>query len=180
LILEIKVIAQILEVIEFLLIFIFALTNLAFMQSAQASGFEGFAVKFYDGDNITIVQSGIKTKVRLACIDAPELKQKSGQSSRKVLKSLVAGKRFRLNVLTKDRFGRLIAEVFITDKHSDKYSYNVNKALVEQGHAHFYNPSSKGCEGYASAEQVAQAQHLGIWQDGDRIELPSEFRRENY
>lgn len=178
-ILEIKVIAKILEVIKFLLVLIFALINLAFMQSAQASGFDGFAVKFYDGDNITIVQSGIKTKVRLACIDAPELKQKSGQSSRKVLKSLVADKRFRLNVLAKDRFGRLIAEIFVSDNY-DNYSINVNKILVEQGHAHFYNPSSKGCEGYASAEQVAQAQHLGIWQDGDRIELPSEFRRENY
>lgn len=156
------------QVIHFLLsltLTLITLANLTFMPPG--------VVKFYDGDNLTIIQGGIKTKVRLACIDAPELKQANGQSSRKILKSLITGKRFKLNILSRDRFGRLIAEVFIG-------KINVNKMLVEQGNAHFYNPSGKGCEEYSEAERRAKTGHLGVWKNGEDVESPSEFRRENH
>ena len=41
-----------------------------------------------DGDTITVLEGGTKTKVRLACIDAPETAQRPfGQQSRKKLKA---------------------------------------------------------------------------------------------
>jgi micrococcal nuclease len=137
---------------------------------AQASS---MVVKFYDGDNITVIQEGIKTKVSLACIDAPELKQAFGNSARKALKSMVGNSEFSMRVFAKDRFGRLIAEVFAND-------INVNKALVMQGLAHFRSSYKNGCEGYAEAEQLAQKQRLGMWQDGIDIESPQQFRQATY
>ncbi|NKB18761.1 MAG: hypothetical protein HC770_13365, partial [Pseudanabaena sp. CRU_2_10] len=51
--------------IHILLIIAIALLDLLLMvQPVQASR----VVKFYDGDNMTVIQGGIKTKVSLACI----------------------------------------------------------------------------------------------------------------
>lgn len=130
-------------------------------------------VKFYDGDNMVAIQRGIKTKLSLACIDAPELKQPFGNAARKALKSMVGNSEFSMRILAKDRFGRLVAEVFARDR-------NVNKALVEQGLAHFRSSYKNGCEGYAEAEQLAQQKRLGIWRNGTDIELPDRFRKTNY
>ncbi|AFY72475.1 micrococcal nuclease-like nuclease [Synechococcus sp. PCC 7502] len=130
-------------------------------------------VKFYDGDNITIIHEGIKAQVHLACIDAPELKQVQGQKARKVLKALVENQPFELNILGRDRIGRFVAEI-ISDRG------NINKLLVEQGYAEFYNPSGKGCEGYSEAQKNAQEQRLGIWARGTNIQSPQEFRKEGY
>ncbi|NJM28532.1 MAG: thermonuclease family protein [Pseudanabaena sp. RU_4_16] len=156
--------------IHILLIIAIALLDLLLMvQPVQASR----VVKFYDGDNMTVIQGGIKTKVSLACIDAPELKQAFGQSARKSLKAMVGNSDFSLRVLAKDRFGRLVAEVFAHD-------LNVNKALIEKGLAHFYSSYKNGCEGYAEAERQAQIGRLGMWRNGTDIELPNQFRKTNY
>jgi micrococcal nuclease len=156
--------------IRILLIIIIGLINLIWItQPVQASR----VVKFYDGDNMTVIQGGIKTKVTLACIDAPELKQAFGQSARKSLKAMVGDSDFSLRVFAKDRFGRLVAEVFAHD-------LNVNKALIDQGLAHFHSSYKNGCEGYAEAEHQAQIKHLGMWRNGTDIELPNQFRKTNY
>ena len=66
-----------------------------------------------DGDTITVRQGGTRTKVRLACIDAPETAQRPyGQQSRQKLKALIpVGSTVRLREKTKDRYGRTVAEV---------------------------------------------------------------------
>lgn len=143
--------------------------NLSFVPPVWAFN----TVKFYDGDNITIIHGGIKAQVHLACIDAPELKQAKGQAARKALKALVNDQPFELNILGRDRIGRFMAEI-ISDRG------NINKLLVEQGYAEVYNPSGKGCAGYDVAQRTAQAEHRGIWARGTNIKSPQEFRRAGY
>jgi micrococcal nuclease len=140
------------SLLTFSLILILILINLIMSLPAQAFS----TVKFYDGDNITILHGGIKGKVRLACTNAPELTQSGGHAARKALKALVNEQAFTLNIIGKDRIGRFIAEI-ISDRG------NINKILVERGYVRFYNPSGKGCEGYAEAEQQARQEHLGLW-----------------
>jgi micrococcal nuclease len=154
---------------QIFLIFLVSVLNLLNCDPALAFN----TVKFYDGDNITIMHNGIKAQVRLACIDAPELKQAKGQVARKALKALVNNQPFELNILGRDRIGRFMAEIL-----SDRG--NINKLLVAQGYAEFYNPSGKGCEGYSEFQKDAQAQHLGIWVSGINIKSPQEFRKESY
>jgi endonuclease YncB( thermonuclease family) len=153
------------------ILIIFLVTILSLTNCSPAWAFN--TVKFYDGDNITILHGGIKAQVHLACIDAPELKQAKGQAARKALKALVENQPFELNILGRDRIGRFMAEI-ISDRG------NINKLLVAQGYAEFYNPSGKGCEGYSEAQKNAQAQHLGIWAKGTNIQSPQEFRKESY
>jgi micrococcal nuclease len=153
------------------ILIIFLVTILSFTNCSPVWAFN--TVKFYDGDNITILHGGIKAQVHLACIDAPELKQAKGQDARKALKALVENQPFELNILGRDRIGRFMAEIM-----SDRG--NINKLLVVQGYAEFYNPSGKGCEGYSEAQKNAQEQHLGIWAKGTNIQSPQEFRKESY
>lgn len=151
-----------------------AITALAIAIFFMPPAYAGGVIKFYDGDNLVIVQGGIKTKVRLACVDAPELKQATGQQSRNALKALMKDSEIQLNIISKDRYGRLIAEV-IAD------GINVNQTLVQLGQAHFDNQHRKGCDGYATLEKQAQAQHLGIWKDGIKnVVLPSQFRQREH
>jgi micrococcal nuclease len=138
-------------------------------QSAQAAR---SIVQFYDGDNITIVQSGMKTKIHLACIDAPELQQPLGDRARKTLKALVGELPISLRVFKRDRFGRLIAEVYADGT-------NVNKQLVERGQAYFDREQIKDCQDYDAIEQLAKHKHLGIWKDGATKQLPGNFRRQH-
>ena len=153
----------------FLILSINLISTLIYIPPAWAFN----SVKFYDGDNITIIHGGIKAQVHLACIDAPELKQARGQAARKALKKLVNDQSFELNILGRDRIGRFVAEIM-----SDRG--NINRILVEQGYAQFYNPSGKGCDGYIKAERKAQDLHLGIWDKGTNIQSPQEFRRASY
>ncbi len=158
---------------QILVIFLVSILSLLINLVNCAPAWAFNTVKFYDGDNITIIHNGIKAQVHLACIDAPELKQAKGQTARKVLKALVNNQPFELNILGRDRIGRFMAEI-ISDRG------NINKLLVAQGYAEFYSPSGKGCEGYSEAEKNAQNQHLGIWAKGTNIQSAQEFRKESY
>lgn len=129
------------------------LTNL-FLLPARAIA--SYRVNFYDGDNFIVIQGGIKTKVGLACLQAPELSQAGGQAARKALKSLVDRQQFSLRVITKDPYGRLLAEVYAGGQ-------NVNQVLLEQGYAAYRGEFRRECDRYQAYEQTARQQNRGIW-----------------
>ena len=131
-----------------------------------------YAVRVFDGDNITLVDRGIKTKVHLACIDAPELLQEEGQHARKVLDNILKDEEIYIRVFNKDKFGRYNAEVLAGGQ-------NANRAMVSLGLAHYDRLQEKDCQGYAELELKAQQEHLGIWVNGTDVISPSQFRREN-
>ena len=67
----------------------------------------------YDGDTCT---TNTGEKIRLACIDSPELKGKRAdpipsKAARKYLNGLVAGEEVAIRRITKDRYGRTVAEI---------------------------------------------------------------------
>ena len=69
----------------------------------------------YDGDTCTITTG---EKVRLACIDTPELRGKKAEpvpanAARDYLRGLVVGKKVGIRRITEDRYGRTVAELFI-------------------------------------------------------------------
>ena len=79
----------------------------------------GVVLSVGDGDTITVRQGGIRTKVRLACIDAPETAQRPhGQQSRQKLKDLIpVGSTVKLREKTNDRYGRTVGELFLAGPH---------------------------------------------------------------
>ncbi len=129
-------------------------------------------VKVFDGDNVTLVDRGIKTKVHLACIDAPELLQTEGEHARRILQNLLDDEEIMVRVFKKDKFGRYTGEVLAGGQ-------NVNKVMVSMGLAHYDPIQEKDCQGYVELEQKAQSDRLGVWTNGLNVMLPSQFRRDN-
>lgn len=106
-----------------------------------------------DGDTIRVEIDGKEKRIRLACIDAPEMGQAPfGRASRDRLRQLTpVGSTVRLRTLTRDRYGRIVAEVF----HQGK---NVNLELVKEGEAVVYRQYLQGCDrnAYLPAELEAK------------------------
>ena len=87
----------------------------------------------YDGDTCTTTTG---ERVRLACIDTPELRGKSAEpvparAARHHLRGLVVGKTVGIRRITKDRYGRTVAELFLGET-------NVQQEMVASGHAEIY------------------------------------------
>ena len=105
----------------------------------------------YDGDTCT---STTGEKIRLACIDAPEMKatsrlrptsmqaaaydNTSAIKSRDYLNGLVADETVSIQRITTDRYGRTVAELFV-------YGINVGQELVRNGHAEIYQKYKAQC-----------------------------------
>ena len=94
----------------------------------------------YDGDTCTTTTG---ERVRLACIDTPELVGKRAEplptkAARDHLRGLVVGKKVRIRRITEDRYGRTVAELFIGTR-------NVQQELVATGHAKIYRRYSYQC-----------------------------------
>ena len=84
----------------------------------------------YDGDTCTTTTG---EKVRLACIDTPELVGKRAEpapakAARDHLRNLVVGKKVGIRRITEDRYERTVAELFLGQT-------NVQQEMVAIGHA---------------------------------------------
>jgi endonuclease YncB( thermonuclease family) len=87
----------------------------------------------YDGDTFT---SSTGEKIRLACIDTPELRGERAdpipaKAARDHLRELVVGRKVTIRRITTDRYGRTVAEIFVDGS-------NVQQQLVASGHASIY------------------------------------------
>ena len=95
----------------------------------------------YDGDTCTTIDG---EKIRLACIDTPELKGKKAnpikaKEARDFLNNLLINEEVSIRRITKDRFGRTVAELF-------NGNINIQKLLVDKGYGQIYRKYSNQCE----------------------------------
>jgi micrococcal nuclease len=110
----------------------------------------GKVIKVYDGDTITIAsklpyaESPLyRFSVRLNGIDSPEIKTKSeeekklAQKAKEKMSELVLGKNIILKNVQVEKYGRILADVYINNIH-------VNEYMIEQGLAVRYNGGTKG------------------------------------
>ena len=94
----------------------------------------------YDGDTC---RTNNGERIRLACIDTPELRGKRAQpgpaiAARDYLRSLVVGHEVGFRRITTDRYDRTVAELFVGGK-------NVQQQLVVSGHAEVYWEYANQC-----------------------------------
>jgi micrococcal nuclease len=73
----------------------------------------GKVVRIADGDTLTVLVDKQQVRVRLSSIDAPEKGQDSSQRSHRALADLVFGKVVKIVTHGKDRYGRVIGDVFV-------------------------------------------------------------------
>ena len=94
----------------------------------------------YDGDTCTTSKG---EKIRLACIDSPELKGVnanpiSAKTARDFLNNLIANKQVSIRRITFDKYGRTVAELY-------KDEINIQKLLVDKNLAKIYKKYSYQC-----------------------------------
>ena len=128
-----------------------------------------------DGDSIRVLDGNKRLTIRLACIDAPESSQLPwGFNSKSLLKQLIPiGSEVSLDIKTKDRYGRLVAEIFSSRG-------NINQLMVQLGQAFAYRSYLRHCDAqkYLRLEASAQRKAIGVWSVGyEGIKRPWEYRR---
>jgi len=85
----------------------------------------------HDGDTMRVTCNGSKQKVRLYCIDTPEIEQKPwGRESRDYLRSMTP-KAITLLQRDKDDYGRIVAEVFAGDTNLNLWSCRCFQTLLQ-------------------------------------------------
>ena len=95
----------------------------------------------YDGDTCT---SSDGEKIRLACIDTPELKGKRAKpnaaiAAKNFLNEMIKGKKVSIRRVTEDKYGRTVGELSFNGE-------NLQQLLVKEGHAEIYKKYSKPCK----------------------------------
>lgn len=129
----------------------------------------GKVVGIMDGDTFKLLtKDSTVVKVRLANIDCPEKKQPFSAKAKQFVSDAIFSKDVTVQVLKKDRYRRLIANVFYGD------ALNLNHELVKQGLAWHYVKYSKDTILQVMEDQ-ARKDKIGLWQDENAI-APWEWR----
>tara|TARA_B100000941_G_C28496718_1_gene551444 strand:- start:1336 stop:1770 length:435 start_codon:yes stop_codon:yes gene_type:complete len=92
----------------------------------------------YDGDTCT---SKYGEKIRLACIDTPEIKGEKSDAikallARDYLNNLISGKEIKIRRITYDRYGRTVGELYIDKINIQKHLVDLDFAKVYKKYAH--------------------------------------------
>ena len=103
----------------------------------------------YDGDTCTTVSG---EKIRLACIDAPEIRGKNAdpskaKASKEFINNLLSNKKVKIKRIDTDRYGRTVAEIFVEGT-------NIQKLMVQNGFAKIYRKYSFQCDWTYKMEKV--------------------------
>ena len=108
--------------------------------------------------------------VRLAAIDAPERRQPFGEVSRQYLAALCFDQPARITPRTKDRYGRMVADVSCQGR-------DAGAAMVANGMAWvFERYATPGDTHLRGLQADARAARSGLWSDPTPIE-PWAWRR---
>ncbi len=131
-------------------------------------------LRIHDGDTLR-VRCGLGSdrqrglKVRLYCIDAPELAQAPwGKIARDHLRRLVGQGPVQIRAKDRDDYGRTVGEVW-------RGSANLNLAMVKAGKVAVYRRYCR-VAAYQQAEARAKSRRLGIWAKPGLHQQPWEWR----
>ena len=124
-------------------------------------------VRVVDGDTIVVNYNGKEEKVRLIGIDTPESvhpnETKNTEEGVKVsdyTKERLTGKNIELelDVEKRDKYGRILAYVYIDDQM-------YNKELLKLGYAKLatYPPNVKYVDDFTKLQQEARKNKVGLW-----------------
>jgi micrococcal nuclease len=132
----------------------------------SAAPLEGTVVRVVDGDTIHVKVGDRVEKVRYIGMNTPEVhhptrgEEPGGREATEANRRLVSGKRVRLetDVQARDRYGRLLAYVWVGD-------VMVNAELVRQGYAQVMTvpPNVRHQELFVKLQREAREAGRGLW-----------------
>ncbi|WP_196368058.1 thermonuclease family protein [Neisseria meningitidis] len=138
--------------------------------------YTGTVSKVYDGDTLHVIDGdGAKHKIRMAYIDAPEMKQAYGTRSRDNLRAAAEGRKVSVRVFDTDRYQREVAQVSVSKT-------DLNLMQVQDGAAWHYKSYAKEQQDkadfadYADAQIQAERERKGLWK-AKNPQAPWAYRR---
>lgn len=137
----------------------------------QVSAYPALVISVHDGDTIRVRRQDSEIeRIRLASIDAPELKQPMGLAARSLTEQLTLGRTVQISEKGHDRYGRVVANV------TTPHGVNVSCELVRRGLAWWYQDFDPHNVLLANLQTRARKKRLGIWAGRNRV-APWEYRR---
>jgi len=134
--------------------------------AAGADTIEGTVVRVVDGDTINVQLADRVEKIRYIGVNAPEIhhpikgEEPGGRAAAQVNRGLVIGRRVRLelDVQPRDRYGRLLAYVWVGDTM-------VNAELVRLGYAQVMTvpPNVRYQDLFLKLQREARDAGRGLW-----------------
>ena len=128
--------------------------------SSRCGPTSGLVVNVVDGDTIDLASG---ERIRYLMIDTPELSSDDcyAQEATELNGQLVLDREVRLeyDVECEDRFGRLLAYVYVGDNE-------INTVLVERGYACLLHIPPNGADReaeFSSLENLARTEERGMW-----------------
>ena len=133
---------------------------------APANTIPALITRIVDGDTFDAIIDGKEERVRLILVDTPETVHPSkpvepfGPEASEFAKQMLEGKEvhLELDVSERDRYGRVLAYVWIGDRM-------FNEMLLEKGLARVavFPPNVKYVDRFRQIEKEAQRKGIGIW-----------------
>jgi micrococcal nuclease len=133
---------------------------------ARGETLEVLVTRVIDGDTIVVTVGAVSQRVRYIGVNAPELhhprrgEEPGGREAAAVNRALVHGQRVRLemDVRARDRYGRLLAYVWVGD-------VMVNAELVRLGYAQVMTvpPNVRHQERFLKLQREARESQRGLW-----------------
>jgi endonuclease YncB( thermonuclease family) len=146
----------------------------SFLVSSTLSADETMEAKVkrvIDGDSILVVDSNdMEFEAQLEGIDAPEMKQEFGKESLEALTKMLKDQKVKLTWKSKDTYDRLLAQVYLEDKH-------INVEMLRSGMAWHFKRYNKS-EELAKIESEAKQAKKGLWAKESPV-APWDYRKEN-
>ena len=123
--------------------------------------------KIADGD--TFILENNKQAVRLFGIDAPEMDNCYGPESYSRLSQLLKKKQVQLKEPLVDKFGRIVALVYVNGKL-------INETLIKEGYAAYRSEPGSGKEVMKAAHETAKSKKIGIYSSDCTDETPPDSK----
>lgn len=146
------------------------------VSAKSGRSYTGTVSKVYDGDTLHVIDGdGAKHKIRMAYIDAPEMKQAYGTHSRDNLRAAAEGRKVSVRVFDTDRYQREVAQVSVGKT-------DLNLMQVQDGAAWHYKSYAKEQQDkadfadYADAQIQAERERKGLWK-AKNPQAPWAYRR---
>lgn len=146
------------------------------VSAKSGRSYTGTVSKVYDGDTLHVIDGdGAKHKIRMAYIDAPEMKQAYGTHSRDNLRAAAEGRKVSVRVFDTDRYQREVAQVSVGKT-------DLNLMQVQDGAAWHYKSYAKEQQDkadfadYADAQMQAERERKGLWK-AKNPQAPWAYRR---
>ena len=155
----------------------FAFSNCEPVVYDESRGDKYLVVGISDGDSIVVVDKNKKReRVRLATIDAPENGQAFGKPSKQSLSQMIYKKYVQLEIQDRDRYGRIVAQVYIGDLNANVEQLKRGFAWLYVAHARDQSPDDR--ELYERTAQAARDARRGLWKD-ENPTPPWDYRKKN-